>query len=322
MSDSAIQLPADGTGKSIDTRTVLGGDHRQVVVVGDPDTDTAVAPVSAADGLLVNLGANNDVAVSGTVIARAAELAVALGSVSGQELVVKFGRNPDVDTGTTPEDMWSNGGVYTGQPTGSAEAVRVSSTSTSDAAAGTGARTIRIVGLNAAGAETTEDITMNGTSNVVSSGTWLRVFRAYVLTVGSNGSNVGTITIGHNVTTANVFATIPVGFNQTLVAAYTVPAGKTAYVLGYSCEMSLSGGGAASAVVSLRTREQASGSWANQPFRARRVNQIAQGQPVTREMVQGALSLPALTDIKWRVESVSSNNTQATGSFTLLLVDN
>ena len=63
MADSSIVVDS-GTGPSVDTRTVVGGDHRQVIVVGDPVTDTAVAPVTAADGLLVNLGTNNDVVIS------------------------------------------------------------------------------------------------------------------------------------------------------------------------------------------------------------------------------------------------------------------
>lgn len=39
---------------------------------------------------------------------------VALGVVANYEIGTKFGRNPDIDTGTTPEDMYAGGGTYTG----------------------------------------------------------------------------------------------------------------------------------------------------------------------------------------------------------------
>jgi len=39
---------------------------------------------------------------------------VALNTVSGYQVTTKFGRNPDVDTGTDPEDMWNGGSTYTG----------------------------------------------------------------------------------------------------------------------------------------------------------------------------------------------------------------
>lgn len=51
MADSSIAI-TPGAGASIDTRTNPGGDHRQVIVVGDPSAD-AVAGVSTAGALLV-----------------------------------------------------------------------------------------------------------------------------------------------------------------------------------------------------------------------------------------------------------------------------
>lgn len=54
MANSAVPITA-GTGTSIDTRTTTtDGDHRQVVVLGDPATDAGVAPVDSARGLTVS----------------------------------------------------------------------------------------------------------------------------------------------------------------------------------------------------------------------------------------------------------------------------
>ena len=64
MADSAVDVTA-GSGTSIDTRTeATNGNHRQVIVIGDPSTNAGVAPVDAAAGLKVDLGADNDVVVS------------------------------------------------------------------------------------------------------------------------------------------------------------------------------------------------------------------------------------------------------------------
>jgi hypothetical protein len=56
MADADVPITA-GSGTKIDTRTVGAGtdEHRQVVVVGDPSTAAAVAAVTAANGLAVDV---------------------------------------------------------------------------------------------------------------------------------------------------------------------------------------------------------------------------------------------------------------------------
>lgn len=50
MADSFIQLPADSTGKSVDTRTEsTNSEHREVHVTGDPSNNEGVAKVSNVD---------------------------------------------------------------------------------------------------------------------------------------------------------------------------------------------------------------------------------------------------------------------------------
>lgn len=67
MADSAVNI-TEGTGTAIDTRTEDGaGQHRQVIVIGDPSANAGVAPVDGTAGLKVNLGADNDVTVTGLV---------------------------------------------------------------------------------------------------------------------------------------------------------------------------------------------------------------------------------------------------------------
>lgn len=69
MADSAVVITA-GTGTNIDTRTEsTNGNHRQVMVIGDPATNAGIAPVDATAGLKVDLGADND--ITGSVTANA-----------------------------------------------------------------------------------------------------------------------------------------------------------------------------------------------------------------------------------------------------------
>ncbi len=58
MADTAIAITA-GTGTNVDTRTeATNGNHRQVIVIGDPATNAGVAPVDATKGLAVDLTAS------------------------------------------------------------------------------------------------------------------------------------------------------------------------------------------------------------------------------------------------------------------------
>jgi len=162
------------------------------------------------------------------------ELEVAAGRIPGMSVIHKFGRNPDIDSGPGFEDLWNDtagAGHYTGQDATVAEIVSVVSTSANDSAAGTGARTLMLIGQGAGYVEQTETITLNGLTPVLSTLSYLRLDRAIVFTGGSPlATNEGVITGGQSVTIANVFFNIPIGVNRTTIAAYTIPADKVGYV--------------------------------------------------------------------------------------------
>ncbi len=64
MADSSVPITA-GAGTSVDTRTeATNGNHRQVMVIGDPSVNAGVAPVDATNGLSVNI-TNGSIAVTG-----------------------------------------------------------------------------------------------------------------------------------------------------------------------------------------------------------------------------------------------------------------
>ena len=157
-------------------------------------------------------------------------LAVAKGDFTGYTKVSKFGRNPSVKSADY-ETIWDGSNFYP-WPT-AAETLSVVSDDANDTSAGTGARTVEIEGLDSSWDVLTETVTMNGTTPVVTTGLFLRVYRARVVTAGSSGTNEGTITFT-NTTSSNVIAQISVdtsGFGQTLMACYTIPAGKTGYLI-------------------------------------------------------------------------------------------
>lgn len=152
-------------------------------------------------------------------------VAVAAGRVPGYTAFSKFGYNDDLDIGT--ETVWRHGGTWT--PLTTARTLSVVSSSADDASAGIGARTITILGVNGSRASQTETVTMNGTTPVVTSNSWLGVNRVVVATAGSTGYNVGNITCTAT-TDATVQAYVVAGDGITNQMIYHVPTGYTAYV--------------------------------------------------------------------------------------------
>lgn len=109
---------------------------------------------------------------------------------------------------------------------GSAQQLQMVSSSASDASAGTGSRTVRITWFDGSmNGPYVEDVTLNGTTAVNTVATTMRfIEKIETLTVGSNGTNVGTLTLR---TLASVtVGTVPVGDGVTHWGHHYVAAGK------------------------------------------------------------------------------------------------
>ena len=159
-------------------------------------------------------------------------LDISRGVIPGTTAVNKFGRNVDIDSGTD-EDIWDGGGTWVA-PT-QARTHQIASTSASDdgSPAGVGARTIRVYGLTSWDTdEVSEDITLNGTTNVATANQYVIIHRMKVLTKGATNVNVGNITATAD-TDATVTAQINAGEGQTQMAVYGVPSTKIAYMVNF-----------------------------------------------------------------------------------------
>ena len=156
--------------------------------------------------------------------------------------VNKFGRNPDVDSGQA-QDIWDYGGDGNGEtyswPT-SAAATTIVSDSADDAAAGTGARTVQIQGLDANYGLLTQTVTLNGATPVSVPTALIRVFRMKVATAGSGETNAGNVDVKHSTT---ILARVTAGFGQTLMALYTIPLGKVGRLAGWHANIKVSNNG-------------------------------------------------------------------------------
>ena len=151
---------------------------------------------------------------------------VAQGQVPGYSSFSVFGYNPDLDQ--TEESVWPDGGVVP-HPTSESQLTIVSTDANDDGdPAGTGARTVYIEGLDEDYEVVSETITMNGTSGVTTTNSYLYVNQFYVVTVGSGEANAGTITAKVGATLYDIIAA---GYNNRTTAHYCVPAGYTAYLL-------------------------------------------------------------------------------------------
>lgn len=159
------------------------------------------------------------------------ELQVGRGQITGHSVIHVFGHNPDVDT--TEVTIWPATGLLThpAAPT----IMTISSSSASDTAAGTGARTVYILGINGTGGYVSETITLNGQTAVNTVHEYDAIETMSVTSVGSGGVNAGIIYAGTGTVTAGVpavpYSAIGVGDNLSLVGHWTCPTGYTGYLV-------------------------------------------------------------------------------------------
>lgn len=241
------------------------------------------------------------------------ELSVSQGEVSGSTTLYKFGYNPDITNAGGEETIWTPGGDITYRD--DAVTVEVLSGSGSDISTGTGARTIKVIGVDGDYNQVEEDITMDGTDVVTGQQTFLRVFRSFVTTAGTSETNTGTITIrssDDNVTMAE----IPLnggGEGQTQMAVYTVPAGKTLYVNQLTFTASVSGTGNKYATIKLISRDSAT-----KVKRVRFVNVMNANRDTAN--FKYPLVYPEKTDLECRASS--NDDALISASFEGTLIDN
>jgi len=144
------------------------------------------------------------------------EIQVSRGQITYHTQLFKYGYNPLIIN--VNETIWDGGGIYS-YPS-SALAMTATSASGATDAGVTGI----IFGLDADYQEVSEAFTLNGSGTYTTTQTFLRVYRAYI--TGATAP-AGNINIANGGTT---YARITAGENQTLMAVYTVPAGKTMYI--------------------------------------------------------------------------------------------
>ena len=160
---------------------------------------------------------------------------VARGNIPGVSTVHKFGA---ANVGTTIVHI-SQSLVY--QTPTTAVNLEFVSSSANDALNNVGAREITFIGLDANWAEQTVTMATHatvGTTAVAITGTWRRLYRWHVSQSGAYasstvGSHVGTLTVrvaGAGATWSTI-GLVPFATGQSQIGAYTVPLGKTAYLL-------------------------------------------------------------------------------------------
>jgi len=167
-------------------------------------------------------------------------LEVVKGNVSGHSAVLIRGHNPNQSAASGFVDIAEFGSITY---LAAAETMNIASTSAADAAAGTGARTVLVQGVDNTGAALEEVVAMNGTTNVLTVGSYLRVNSIVALTAGSGGFNAGNITA-----TASAAGTVQdemdAGEGVSQSSHYTVPLGKTLNLLRIELNAArISGGG-------------------------------------------------------------------------------
>lgn len=257
-------------------------------------------------------------------------LDISIGRFSGFIPYNKFGRAP-AGVQSSATDIWDRAdatptqSVWTAPTAARTHSIVSTSDEDSDSggsvAQGNGARTIRIFGLKTWDdtGETTEDITMDGTNAVNTANSYVIIYRMRVLTSGTSGPNVGTIT-ATAATDSTVTAQMNATEGSTLMAIFGIPSTQTAYITQWYATINKAGG--AVATIDFRLRINSEPDTQASDFVTvdeRGLQSTGTSSDTFSNSPYRVIAGPAII----KVQGIgSTNDIDASGGFDMIIVDN
>lgn len=232
---------------------------------------------------------------------------VSRGMIPGHTTLVRNAFNPNVSQ-DTETSVWVEGGIYPHGSWTTAQKLYVISTSAAD----TG-QSILIEGLDSNYNLQTETVTTNGTTAVATTKNFIRIHTATVVSSSNGSANAGEITFHLTSGTGTVVAHIRAGFGITKLSQYTVPAGKTAYILYGAATSFRSGAGNIGSQVRMMVRPYG-GS-----FVLAYIAEVVNGQ--YRDDFPTPMKITEKSDIDVRCLA-DANNTLFSATYSIVLIDN
>ena len=231
-------------------------------------------------------------------------LAVSLGLVPGVTAVHRSAYNPDLANGTE-ESIWVEGGIYPWTELNGGHILYAVSTSAADTN-----QIVYIEGLDSNYNLINETIVTAGTTAVATTKQFARIHTA---TIVSNATNVGEVIFRLHSGTGTVVAHIRAGFGITKLGQYTVPAGKTAYLLTGDATSFRGGAGNIGTVVKMMVKPYGG------VFLVAHISEVVNG--FYRYDFTAPMKITEKSDIDVR-GLADGNGTQMSCNYDLILVDN
>lgn len=258
--------------------------------------------VTASNPFPVTMGSGGT--SGGTISAKPFYLDVVQGNVTGYSFNHKFGAVPSMSQNTLGSVWDVDDTLYPWTALDTPAVVNVERNNVADEG-----KTITVQGLDSNYNFVEEDIIISG-ADTVGSTLFKRVNRCFVS--GDSGTNTGDIDIEAGAAGGTTVARIQAGNGQTLMAVYTVPAGKTAYML----QLNSSAADDTDCTISLFKQLVDTGI-----FRIQDTFEMQRGGGSVNQAFQAPITFVEKTDIDVRART-RANNKRITTSFDLLLVDN
>ena len=230
-------------------------------------------------------------------------LEVAQGLIPGYSFNHKFGAVPSMSSGATGSIWDVNDTLYPWDALGVGSVVNVERNDVGD-----NGITVTVQGLDENYNFVQEDIVITG-ADQTGSQLFTRVNRAFITGATTNIANIDIEAAAAGGTTV---ARITAGYGQTLMAVYTIPAGKTGYIL----HGTATGSSDTDASGSMRVRYFGTGA-----FRIGHAFELQLRGGQYDYTFTTPIPIPEKTDIDIRA-TMRSNNKRITAAFDVLLVDN